>query len=53
MKIWYQGQFTKLTEIRNYSVESIVLSLYIIATNFGWKKFENLEEGEPVNDLKL
>ena len=34
-------------------MESIVFLLYIIATNFGWKKSENLEEGESVNDLKL
>ena len=46
MKIWYQGRFTKLTETRTYSVESIIYLLYIIATNFDSKKFGNLEEGE-------
>ena len=43
--IWYQGQFTKLTETKT--------SVEFIATNFGSKKFENLEEGKSVNDLKV
>ena len=46
MKMWYQGRFTKLSETRTYSVESIIYLLYIIATNFDSKKFRNLEEGE-------
>ena len=46
MKIWYQGQFTKLTETRTYSLESVICLLYIIATNFDYKKFGNLEERE-------
>ena len=52
MKIWYQVRFTKLTETRTYSVESITQLLYIIATNFDSKKFGNLEEGESANDLR-
>ena len=35
------GRFTKLTEIKTYSVESIVYSLYTIYINFGLKKFVN------------
>ena len=34
-------------------MESIVKLLYITATNFGSKKFGNLEEGKSVNDLRV
>ena len=48
-----EGWFPKLTETRTYSVEPIFQLLHIIATNFGSEKFENLEEGESANDLRV